>query len=300
MKKNLLIVLLVITSLSFSQTNDWLTSLDAAKGLALVQDKMVLMIWEDSAYEPMPINVKDENGKQVFVKNLFESQVLIDLLRDYFILVKVNEMAYEDLFKSIKNKRSTGYINKFNDDSIKVLDANGFIVNVNPTSYREFLNLTDFIVKYGIKTSFIKEELISYKKYQNYVTALRLASKYIDLGIYTVPSAKQDIVTLSNIYLEETQSHLINETIGNKLAMTKKIELLKIKQQLILNRPRKVLRMLERIDNSNADEMNKKLIAFLYLTAHRMLKDEDSAAPWRSKVSLVNLKKSNHIITNTN
>jgi hypothetical protein len=299
MKRILLIILLVIPSLSFCQTDSWLTSLDAAKRLALVQDKMVLMIWEDSAYAPLPITVKDENGKRVYVDDLFESQILMDLLSDYFVLVKVNEFEYEELFKPFKNNRSSAFINKFNDDSLKIIDATGNIVNVNHTNYREFLNLTEFIIKYAINTKFIKEELINYRDEQNFKTALSLASKYIDLAIYTVKSSRQDIVTLSNIYLDEAQDYLLNEPLENKLALAQKIELLKIKQHLVLNKPRKVLRQLNSRDNK-AHDINKELIAFLYLTAYRVLKDEDNAAPWRSKVSLVNLKKANHIITNTN
>ncbi|MFT4780691.1 MAG: hypothetical protein ACI9SD_000365 [Pseudohongiellaceae bacterium] len=300
MKRIFLIVLLVIPSLSFCQSNDWLTSLDAAKRLALVQDKMVLMIWEEAAFLPLPVTLKDDNGKQVFIDDLFENQILINLLRDYFILVKVNEQEYEALFQAIKNKRSTTYINKFNDDSIKILDVNGIIVNSNKEPYREFLNLTKFIIKYDINTSFIKAELTSYRNQQNFETTLSLASKYIELAIFTIESARQDIITLSDIYLDEAQNHLLNDTIENKLSVIRKIELLKIKQQLILNRPRKVLRQLKRIDDIKADAANEELVAFLYVTAYRILKDEDNAASWRSKISLINLKKSNQIISNSN
>jgi hypothetical protein len=299
MKRIFLIVLLVIPSLSFCQSNDWLTSLDAAKRLALVQDKMVLMIWEEAAFLPLPVTL-DDNGKQVFIDDLFENQILINLLRDYFILVKVNEQEYEALFQAIKNKRSTTYINKFNDDSIKILDVNGIIVNSNKEPYREFLNITKFIIKYDINTSFIKAELTSYRNQQNFETTLSLASKYIELAIFTIESARQDIITLSDIYLDEAQNHLLNDTIENKLSVIRKIELLKIKQQLILNRPRKVLRQLKRIDDIKADAANEELVAFLYVTAYRILKDEDNAASWRSKISLINLKKSNQIISNSN
>jgi hypothetical protein len=258
------------------------------------------MIWEEAAFLPLPVTLKDDNGKQVFIDDLFENQILINLLRDYFILVKVNEQEYEALFQAIKNKRSTTYINKFNDDSIKILDVNGIIVNSNKEPYREFLNLTKFIIKYDINTSFIKAELTSYRNQQNFETTLSLASKYIELAIFTIESARQDIITLSDIYLDEAQNHLLNDTIENKLSVIRKIELLKIKQQLILNRPRKVLRQLKRIDDIKADAANEELVAFLYVTAYRILKDEDNAASWRSKISLINLKKSNQIISNSN
>jgi hypothetical protein len=300
MKKISLILLLALPILASCQADDWMTSLDAAKRLAYVQDKMVLMIWEESAFVPLPVTLKDGNGKRVFIDDLFENQILINMLRDYFILVKVNEQEYEELFQPIKNKRSTTYINKFNDDSIKILDVNGIIVNSNRETYREFLNLTKFIIKYDINTSFIKAELTSYRKHQNFETTLNLASKYIELAIFTIQPARQDIITVSDIYLEEAENYFLNDVIENKLAMIEKIELLKIKQQLILNKPGKVLRMLKRMDVANADNVNAELIAFLYVTAHRVLGDEDKAAKWRSKVSLVNLKKSNQIINNSN
>jgi hypothetical protein len=300
MKKILLIVFLGLPSLSVCQTDDWMTSLDAAKRLAYVQDKMVLMIWEESAFVPLPVTLKDDNGKRVFIDDLFENQILINLLRDYFILVKVNEQEYEELFQPIKNKQSTTYINKFNDDSIKILDSNGIIVNSNRETSREFLNLTKFIIKYDINTSFIKAELTSYRKHQNFETTLNLASKYIELAIFTIEPARQDIITASDIYLAEAQDYFLNDVMENKLAMIEKIKLLKIKQELILNRPGKVLRMLKRMDVTNADNINEELVAFLYLTAHRVLKDEGNAAKWRSKLSLINLKMSNQIISNSN
>jgi len=300
MKKILLIVLLILPSFSFCQSEEWLTSLDAAKGLALVQDKMVLMIWEDSFYEPLPVVVKDKNGKRVFVENLFESQILINLLKDYFILVMVNEVEYEELYKPVKNNQSTVYINKFNDDSLKVMDANGYILNTNHTYYKEFLNLTEFIAKYANSTAFLKNELINYKTQQNFVTSFRLASQYIDLAIFTIKPAREEVISLSNIYLKNAEDFLLVENPDNKMAMIEKINLLKIKQELVLDNPKKVLRQLKRMDSESTDEINEPLIAFLKLTAYLLLKDEISAAPWRSKVSLLNLKKSNQIISNTN
>jgi hypothetical protein len=142
--------------------------------------------------------------------------------------------------------------------------------------------------------------LTSYRKQQNFETTLNLASKYIELAIFTIEPARQDIITASDIYLAEAQDYFLNDVMENKLAMIEKIKLLKIKQELILNRPGKVLRMLKRMDVTNADNINEELVAFLYLTAHRVLKDEGNAAKWRSKLSLINLKMSNQIISNSN
>ena len=292
------IILFFMACITFqtSYSQEWLSSFDAAKRLALVQDKMVLMVWEEATAYPFPVIIEDESGSKGVVDNLFQAEYLNRLIWDHFVPVIVSEAHYEELFNEMKGKRTQAYVDKFNDDSIKVMDVNGNIINID-SAYYDIVNLTSFIRKYYINTSFLKQELSNYAKQKNFTTTYYLGSKYIDAAIYLNREVRPEIIELSKIYLEEAKLFLETSDITNKSALREKIELQGIYQNLVLNKPRKVLRQLKRMDSSNANEINEPLVAFLYLTAYRMINDEKSASSWRSKVSLVNLKKANHIIS---
>ena len=100
---------------------------------------------------------------------------------------------------------------------------------------------------------------------------------------------------LSSYYLKEAEDFISND---NSEKFKQKIDLQKIKQLLVLGKPKKVLRQLKRKDMSKLDDTNKAVVAFLYYTSYLLLKDENRASEWRSKVSLVNLKKANLILNN--
>jgi hypothetical protein len=295
MKRIFLVALFILPSLSFCQSNDWMTSLDAAKRLALIQNKMILMTWEESMLYPLPVTIKDSNGKPIFIDDLFQSDYLVNLLREHFILVKVNESEYPTIIDGLEEKRSTVYINKLNDESMKVMDANGTIVNTT-TSYREYLNLAVFIQNYAVNTDFINAELKAYSTHQNFATAFRLSVKYLEMACYVNKKAKEEFVNVSDIYLKEAKRYLIKEAIDNKQALLQKIELQQLEQELLLGNPKKTLRKLNRLDPIEIDNINKTLVSFLYFTSYIILKDEMNAAPYRSKISLVDIKRANAII----
>ncbi|OUR99365.1 hypothetical protein A9Q86_12390 [Flavobacteriales bacterium 33_180_T64] len=254
-------------------------------------------MWEEATYEVFPVVVDDESGKRVVINNLFEAKYLNKLIWEHFIPVTVSESMYKDLYDDINGKRSLTYIDKFNDDSVKIMDVNGNIINTAFT-YDEILNLTALIRKYYLDTSFLKGELIAYSSHKNFNTAFHLCSKYIDLAIYVNDDVKLETIKLSSIYWDEASRYLLDSDLNNKEALTQKLNLLTIQHGLVLNKAKKVLRQLKRIDSSEIDKNNEPLVAFLYLTAYRLLGDEKNASAWRSKVSLVNLKKANAIITN--
>nr|WP_321230320.1 hypothetical protein [uncultured Psychroserpens sp.] len=296
--KKLIVVLIFFVSLAgFSQIREWNTSLEAAKRLATIQDKMVLMMWEESTLMPMPVIINADNGKKVLIEDLFTNEYVNELIWEYFIPVKVSESNYSELFDEIKNDRNADYINKFNDDTIKVLDVNGNILNVETVYSDNYLNISDFILKYALNTSLLKGEYLAYRENRSFYSAFRLGAGYIDMATFVLPKVRQEMINLSDIYFQEAQTYLDQDSIGKSELYQQKINLQKIKQQLVLNRPRKVLRQLKRIDPNTIDSADEPEIAFLYFTAHLLLNDEKSASEWRSKLSLVNLKRASQIIT---
>ena len=293
MKKIILTFLIVFSSLFVGQSQEWMTSLEVAKSLAFVQDKLLLVIWEDVSYGQYPILIKTDNGV-AYVDDLFKNENVNELIWKHFVPVIISESSYDDLFNEIKGKRNQLYIDKFNDDSIKIMDINGNIINTS-LAYYDYLDIEKFISKYALNTSFLKAELTNYKTQQDFNTAYRLGSKYIDFAVLVNDDVRPEIIKLSNYYLKQAEALL---PVENSDDLKQKIEFQNIYQDLVLGKPKKVLRQLKRIDSTQVDESDESFIAFLYFTSYLLLKDETNASVWRSKVSLVNLKMTNLILKN--
>ena len=274
----------------------WMTSIEAAQRFALAQDKMILMVWDQATYYPLPVLIKNSSGKKVLINNLFQSPEVIDFLWQHFVLLKIDDDSYPALYEDIKN-RSFTYKGKFDDDSLKVMDANGNILNTSlNTEY--VLDLTVLINKYALNTSYLKQELLNYRKERTFYTTLYLASRYVEFGFYTHSSIRPEIVDLSSIYINEARVLMTRDSLDNKAALEQRLELLDIEQSLVLNKPKKVIRRLKRFKEEELQGANKPFLAFMYFTAYRLLRDEKNAAVWRSKISSVDFDKAMFIIKN--
>jgi hypothetical protein len=295
MKNIIVIILFVFGSIPVSNAQAWMTSLDVAQNLASVQNKMVLMVWEKTTNYPYPVLINDDNGRTLYVQNLFEDEAISPLIWKYFVPVIVNEDQYADLYLKIKDKRTQRYIDKFNDDSIKIMDVNGNILNLSsdPNNYE---NITSIIQDYALNTAFLSAELIGYKTKKDFYSAYYLASKYLDFSMYMKEQIRPALIDLSIIYLDEASELATNRPIEDQLALTQRVELLGIQQYLLEKRPNKVLRQLKRMDAENVEANNQSFAAFLYYTAYQVLNDETNAALWKSQISSVNLKKAQLLI----
>lgn len=295
MKKIILIGLLSLGSF-IGQSQEWMTSLDVAKSLAFVQDKLLFVIWEDASFQPYPVLITNEKGL-AFVDDLFANDGLNEIIWEHFVPVILSESEYPELYNDIKGKRSQSYIDKFNDDTIKIMDINGNIINTK-IAYYDYLDIIMFISKYALDTSFLKAELTNYRAQKDFNTTYRLAAKYIDFAILVSDELRSEIIKLSDYYLNEAERFIGNETEEDLQMLEEKIQLQKLKQTLVLGKAKKVLRQLKRMNASDVTGPNKEQVAFLYFTSYALLKDETNASVWRSKVSLVNLKKANLIVKN--
>lgn len=298
MKKLLISIVFVLFALNGSYAQAWMTSLDIAQKLATVQDKMVFMVWEESTKYNYHVFVNDNEGKAIFISNLFEDETLSPLIWEHFVPVIVNENQYETLYSKLKGKRSQKYMDKFNDDSIKIMDVNGNILNV---SYRpdSFQNITTLIQDYALNTKFLALELQGYQQDKDFYAAYFLASKYLDFSMYMKAKIRPELIDLSHIYLDEAESLIDSSPVADQKTLAQRVELLRIQENLITKRPKKVLRQLKRMDAENVESSNIALAAFLYYTAYKILKDETNAELWKSKISSVNLRKA-QLIYNLN
>jgi hypothetical protein len=296
MKKTILFFAFAIASFNFCLAQEWFTSLKVAKKLALAQDKMLFVMWENAMSYSYPVLIDDDKGKSI-ITDLFEDERIDKLIWDYFIPVTIYESKYDELSQQIKETKGTKYFNKFIDDSIKIMDVNGNILNIN-TSHESIENLSLLIKLYALNTSFLKQELINYSKNKNLTTSFSLASKYLDFAVFAEKSARLEIIQLANIYLDESKKQLPKSDLNNEMVFLQNCDLLVIKEYLILNKPRKVLRHLKKTNITEIHKRNQFLFSFLNYTAYKLLKDEEKAKLWKSKISLVDLKKAELIINN--
>lgn len=295
MRKIFVLIVFSVLSFNFCMSQPWMESLDVAKRLARVQNKLLFVMWEESTEYDYPVYYIDENGITVMT-DLFKDQDVNKALWEHFVPVKLYESTYTKLFVEVEGKRSDAYIRKFQDDEIKIMDTNGNILNIGDYNM-EVLNISKFISTYSLNTSFLQDQLKNYNENKSFYTSLALASKYLDYAIFVNNDVRPEIVDLANLYFDEAISLLEKESFENKASFRQKIELLKLKRFLLLNRPKKVIRQLKKLNSEEIHEINQPVLAFLQYTALMMNNDEKKASSWKTKVSLVDLKKS-HLILN--
>ncbi|WP_179008558.1 hypothetical protein [Winogradskyella forsetii] len=295
MKNYLIKAFFILFTINMSHAQPWMTNLEIAQSLAKVQNKMVLMVWEEATTYPYPVLVELDDGRTAFIQNMFEDETVSPLIWKHFVPVIVNENRYADWYPEIKGRRSQKYIDKFNDDSIKIMDIHGNILNVS-SDLNSYQNISTLIRDYALNTEFIEHELKGYQIKKDFYSAYYLASKYLDFSMYLKEDIRKKIIDLSNIYLDEATRFIEANPEEDQLTLTQRVELLKIQENLITQRPKKVLRQLRRMDAKNVEPNNQTFAAFLYYTAYQILNDENDAAPWKSKLSSVNLKKAQMLI----
>lgn len=297
MKKTVLIFLIALNFVGIGNAQEWFTSFDIAKKLALIQDKMLLVMWQNTLDYPYPVMLVGDKGVSMVV-NLNKSDEVNSLIWEHFVPVILLESEYDEIYSKVKKTRNVRYLDKLIDDSIKIMDVNGNILNAKyvPTNYE---NLSLIIRKYGLSTSFLKLELANYSKEKNVTTAFNLGSKYLNFSIYIPKDTRAEIIDLANIYFNEAKSYLAESDLKNKTGFLQRLEFLDIEKALILNNPRKARRLLKKIDEAEIDSTNQSLYSFLNYTTFKVLKKEDEVTLFKDKLSAVDLKKA-ELITNLN
>jgi len=290
MKKKIGVLVFCLFVVFTAKAQEWMTSLDAAKRLALTQNKMIFMLWEEATFYPLPVMMKDNNGKAYFVRNLFENEGINQIIWEHFVPVIVSERHYEDMYSIIKDKRSARYIEKFNDDSVKIMDAAGNIINVD-YNVQTYLNLSEYIQYYALNTSYLSSELSNYRRNKDFYSAYFLSSKYIDYSILTNKKIRPKILGLSKIYLNEAESFLENNNLDDEPTLKQRVELLELMVYLIKGKPRKVLRRLKKIEKNGILEANITNVGFLFYSSHLLLNNSERAESWKPKVSTIDLNK---------
>jgi len=301
MKKIILLVTIFLMS-GLCSAQEWFTSFEVAKRLALVQDKLLFVMWEESLDYEFPVILFDEKGTGELV-DLRKNEFINQVIWENFVPVKLPEFEYAKFSNQVKETRGLAYYNKLIDDSIKIMDVNGNILNVSDSDdtfyYVDdyaYLSINDFIKRYALNTSLLKMEFENYLNEKNFVTSYRLGSNYVDYAIFVRKDLRPGIINLANIYFGEAKTFLAEDD-EKRTSYLQRLDLENISELLILNNPKKARRLLKKMEDVPIDGINQRLFAFLNYTVFIVLKDEKNAALWRDKMTSLNLKKAQFILS---
>ncbi len=297
MKKFVLISAILLSTLNTSYSQEWFTSFEVATSFAKIKNRLLFVIWEDSLNDAYPLAFTDEKGKGRFI-DLSVDDSLDALIWEHFVPVKLPEDQYDTFISKAKN-RSLSYKDKLNDESIKIMDYNGNILNTKP-NYNGYDNLNMLIKKYALNTSFLKQDLVNYAKQRNFTTAFNLATKYSDFAILTDKLIRPEVIKLGTIYLDDARALLIPETADNPEAYIQRLDLTAIKMDLVLNKPRKANRLLKKLEKNALADFNTSLYNSLKYIIFKTNEDDDSANLLKDAISSSDLKKAEFILKNNN
>lgn len=294
MKKIILTLIIAFSFISTSIGQEWFTSFEVAKKFALAQNKMLFVVWEDSFVTPYYVEINDESGKALFI-DITQNDEVNEIIWEYFVPVLLPESEYGDLYIKAKKTQGDLYLSKLEDASIKIMDVNGGILN-SILSVDVYENMAFLIKKYALDTTYLNPFLRSYLKKDNFTTTFMLASKYLDYAMVSMDNIKPELVKLASGYFKEARTRLPDSNLDNKSVFSQKLDLLEIKELLILNNAKKAKRLLKRIEASEVDKINQSLFVFLNYTTFMLLKDEDNAKLWRAEITQGSMKKASIII----
>ena len=271
------LLVLAFLTINFSQATGWLTSFEDAKKLAIASDKLVLVDFWATWCAPCKMMDRESWSKDD-----------IQLLMNQYVPVKIDI----DKNKDIAQKYGVNGI-----PFIFIMDGNGKIL-YKEMSYKSKKQVIDLLHKYALNTSFLKNDMLNYFQKETFVTSFRLASKYQDYALQTNDVAlRYDILNVAEAYFNESQVFLKDSEFDNKGMFNQKLELYDIQEYLILDKAKKALKKLEKLEHDGIFPMNQEFVSFLYYVAYQQLNDIEKSNGWIEKVTASDLKKSQLFIT---
>ena len=98
----------MLCSITFSNAQEWFTDFDIAKRLALLENKMLLVMWEGTLDYPYNVVVLNEKNVPIYI-NINQSDAVNSLIWDGFVPVLLPESSYGDIYSEAKKTRTLKY-----------------------------------------------------------------------------------------------------------------------------------------------------------------------------------------------
>ena len=265
--KFLMLISLMLLSAGSAKAENWMTSLEDAKMIALTTNKFILVDFWAPWCKPC---------KRMEIESW--SDLNVQVLMNYFVPVKI-DIDIERQLAHNYDVKSIPYI--------FIMDANGKVIH-KELGYKSKSQVISFLKEFTLSSEFMAIDLINYHKNQNMANSFRLGAKYQDFSLRLDRSLKRDFLTVSQDYFNEAKKYLKEKESADNLRLIQKIELYEINEFLILDKADKALRQLEKIDLLETN--NEDFYNFLNFVAHSILKD-DRVEYWTAKVDENSIKK---------
>ncbi|MBP92883.1 MAG: hypothetical protein CMC55_02065 [Flavobacteriaceae bacterium] len=270
MKKYPISLLILLLTLSTYANANWLTSLEDAQKMALASNKLVLVDFWATWCGPCK-RMDSESWNQEDVQALMQNYVpvKIDIDRNRSIAQKYGVQGIPYIF---------------------ILDGNGKIL-YQQMSYKRKTEVINLLKKYALKTDFLSSDLINFYKKETFASAFRLGIKYQDFSLYLGDSIKNDFLGVAEKYFDDARSFLKASDLKNKSLFEQKLDLFEIQEYLILQKPEKALKKLEKMNANTIHKSNKSFFDFLRYVSYLELEDDKNIMELQNEMSEADKKK---------
>lgn len=245
MKKHLFLVSCFLFFSISARSQTWYNDFETAKKISVATNRPMLVdFW---AIWCKPCHMMDDE--------IWENEEVKDLLKNY-VLVKINFDGNHDLSNQFEVQSIPYYF---------ITDSNGTVIDkkLGYSGAREMNITKEKLKKFSVNLSYLQTPMAQYQHTKNYITALRLAEKYLDFSLFVDKQIKNEILDLSHYYLKEAEN-LLDKDQKNFKMIDQKIELTEAIIDLYNEKFSRVERFLsKKIDDTELTQNNEALFAYL-------------------------------------
>jgi len=221
--------------------------------MALVSNKFILVdFWATWCGPCKKMEMDSWNQPQV-----------AEILQNY-VTVKVDIDLYQEIAR------------KYGIESIPnmfILDGNGKVV-YSFLGYQDADQLKNELLKFAFSTEYLSADLVNYFKMKNYNTSLRVGLKYLDYSLMVDNTVKDQILSLSDSYLDEAKKNLSKKE-ENYLEKKQKLDLVSLFDLAYERKFEKLSKKIAEFKENDIAENNKEYYNFLRYISEKALSKVD-------------------------
>lgn len=262
--KKITAILAIFLAVSYAsaQNNIWLSDFENAQKLSIATNKLIFIDFYASWCGPCK-RMEKEAFADPEIKEILNNYVLLRLDFD-------REVA-------LRNKYGVRAI-----PYIFVTDSQGHIIN-GQKGYSGKNAVREFLDAYNLNLSYLQRENAQFYENENYVTAMRLAQKYLDFSLFLDRNIKSDFLKIADIYLSKAEEALEKKQ-SNYKVMSQKIELYELTSVLYNGRFKKLERGLKKMEENSIHELNQDAFNFLNYCLAYQNNEKEELQKWETAV----------------